>query len=94
MTEMKQENARLHQENLLLHLMSQDVFEKVTEKLEMQRSGLRQEFDDKFNVDGFRQAYHEYVQEHHQYHGLPCAQPAPPYAPCPPTVDNFHHHDG
>ena len=67
MTEMKQENARLRQENLLLHLMSQDVFEKVTEKLEMQRSGLRQEFDDKFNFDGFRQAYHEYIQEHHQY---------------------------
>ena len=61
----------MRKENLFLYVMSQDVFEKVTEKLEMKRSGLRQEFDDKFNFDGFRQAYHEYIQEHHQYERHP-----------------------
>ena len=67
MTEMKQENARLRKENLFLNLMSQDVFEKVTEKLEMKRSGLRQEFDDKFNYHRFSDLYYEYIAEYHLY---------------------------
>ena len=65
MTEMKQENACLRKENLFLNLMSQDVFEKVTEKLEMKRSGLRQEFDDKFNYHRFSYLYYEYIAEYH-----------------------------
>ena len=67
MTEMKQENARLRTENLFLNLMSQDVFEKVIEKLEMKRSGLRQEFDDKFNYHRFSDLYYEYIAEYHLY---------------------------
>ena len=62
---MKQENARLRKENLFLNLMSQDVFEKVIEKLEMKRSGLRQEFDDKFNYHRFSDLYYEYIAEYH-----------------------------
>ena len=64
---MKQENARLRKENLFLKLMSQDVFEKVIEKLEMKRSGLRQEFDDKFNYHRFSDLYYEYRAEYHLY---------------------------
>ena len=64
---MKQENACLRKENLFLNLMSQDVFEKVTEKLEMKRSGLRQEFDDKFNYHRFSDLYYEYIAEYHLY---------------------------
>ena len=65
--ELRKENARLRKENLFLNLMSQDVFEKVIEKLEMKRSGLRQEFDDKFNFHRFSDLYYEYIAEYHLY---------------------------
>ena len=71
MEALRKENARLRKENLFLNLMSQDVFEKVTEKLEMKRSGLRQEFDDKFNYHRFSvlhsDLYYEYIAEYHLY---------------------------
>ena len=67
MEALRKENARLRKENLFLNLMSQDVFEKVIEKLEMKRSGLRQEFDDKFNFHRFSDLYYEYIAEYHLY---------------------------
>ena len=67
MEALRKENARLRKENLFLNLMSQDVFEKVIEKLEMKRSGLRQEFDDKFNYHRFSDLYYEYIAEYHLY---------------------------
>ena len=69
MEALRKENARLRKENLFLNLMSQDVFEKVIEKLEMKRSGLRQEFDDKFNYHRFSDLYYEYkyITEYHLY---------------------------
>jgi len=67
--ELRQENARLRKENLFLQLLSSDVFEKVVQNLHLNEdkntSELWKEFNDKFNFDGFCQAYHEYVQEHH-----------------------------
>ena len=73
--EVKEENIRLRKENLFLQLLSSDVFEKVVQNLHLNEdkntSELCKEFNDKFNFDGFCQAYHEYVQEHHQNEKYP-----------------------
>ena len=65
--ELRKENALLRKENLFLQLLSSDVFEKVLyHERDKNTSELWEEFNVKFNFDGFCQAYHEYVQEHHQ----------------------------
>ncbi len=69
MEALRKENACLRKENLFLNLMSQDVFDNVVENLHLHENKntaeLWKEFNDKFDFDGFCQAYHEYVQEHH-----------------------------
>ena len=64
---LRKENEYLRKQNASMTLMTHEVFEKVIEKLEMKRSGLRQEFDDKFNYHRFSDLYYEYIAEYHLY---------------------------